>query len=478
MQGILFNLLARSVGGERIKRVSSRRGGEYHSPCPVCGGSDRFLLFPEQPGGQVAQEHGVKGTWACPRHCHKGGDAISFCVDLLGMSFPEACAEVGIRLERRTQGRRRRYRPLGKVHRQPGWQPKEYKYPSEEWRSAAKKLQEKGQQGLLENDICLHWLAKRGLGRDAVEAYGLGYLEGEDKRRTGLFRARSAFGLPPVRKKGREQKAFWIPRGITIPCMDRQGEVLRIRIRRRSVDLGPKDSKYLLIPQAAPAYSSPMMLYPRNIRPELTTWVVVESELDAMSVHYACGGRVGVISVLSISGRPDVRAHAALSVAPRILVALDYDEDKRAAATNWKWWQNHYVQARLWPVPVGKDPGEAVEQGVDLSEWVGSGLPQGTPRQESAEETTTATPISPPPVIGYEIPDAVSRLAELWQSTPIKIVLYNSGFRWVFDEFWCQKNAESWLEFMTAAEHPDVWKWFGLHGTGTVTAQNFLRPRG
>ncbi|MDE7372011.1 MAG: hypothetical protein K2N07_09815, partial [Desulfovibrio sp.] len=76
--------------------------------------------------------------------------------------------------------------------------------------------------------------------------------------------------------------------------MSEKTEVLRIRIRRRNVDLdraNPKDPKYLLVPQPGQAYSAPLLLPPSpDISPQIATWVIVESELDAMAVHHACDG--------------------------------------------------------------------------------------------------------------------------------------------------------------------------------------------
>ena len=42
-----------------------------------------------------------------------------------------------------------------------------------------------------------------------------------------------------------------------------------------------------------------------------------------------------------------------------ILVALDFGDGDLAGAKGWPWWQGQFSQARRWPVPAGKDPGEA-----------------------------------------------------------------------------------------------------------------------
>jgi hypothetical protein len=220
----------------------------------------------------------------------------------------------------------------------------------------------------------------RGLPEAAVRRYRLGYLAEEGNNADCLYRARSAFGLPEKPgRDGRPMRALWIPRGITIPLWGTDGQCLRIRIRRRDADLSGdvKKSKYLLIPQPGDPYSAPMSL-PPSVLPDLATWVVVEAELDAMAVHHACGGEAGALSVLTVSGKPDADAHSLLFRAARILVALDFDQDKgdgsNPAAAAWPWWASAYPQVRLWPVPDGKDPGEAFQRGVDLRAWIAAGM--------------------------------------------------------------------------------------------------------
>jgi hypothetical protein len=61
-----------------------------------------------------------------------------------------------------------------------------------------------------------------------------------------------------------------------------------------------------------------------------------------------------------VAVKPKEHAAELLAGALCILVALDHDE---AGAKAWPWWETTYQQARLWPVPKGKDPGEAFAQG-------------------------------------------------------------------------------------------------------------------
>lgn len=385
----LLQLLRTKVDGSKIRKASSARGGEYHSPCPLCGGRDRFSIFPMQDGGDLCQRHGLRGTWACVRGCGKGGDLISWYMEIEGMNFRAACEELGIGFES-NDGSKRGYRPVRPPRASVEiFEPRSYPAPCEQWRQSATRLTLNAYYRLYDNPTIMKWLSARGLPQPAIDKYILGYIEGEGKYPDCIFRARSAYGLPEkMGKNGQPLRAFRIPRGVTIPAWtnapvgSEDFGVLRIRIRRRNADLdksNPKEPKYLLLPQPDQPYSAPLLLYPDSYSPDLATWVVVEAELDAMAVHYACGGRVGAISILTAKGKPDKTAHEALSRSARILVALDADEDKsdgsNPGAEAWLWWKQTYPQAKLWPVPKGKDPGEAFALGVNLSEWIFAGLP-------------------------------------------------------------------------------------------------------
>ncbi|MDE6735355.1 MAG: hypothetical protein K2J64_07830, partial [Desulfovibrio sp.] len=309
-----------------------------------------------------------------------------------------ACEALGI--EREGREKWRAYRPLRMPGRSgsPSFAPRGYPLPPEKWRAAATKIAWDAYLRLGQSPMIQKYLAKRGLPPAAADKYGLGYIEGEGNAGDSIFRPRVAFGLPEKSgRDGRPVRAFRVPRGITIPVwsgypVSEKTEVLRIRIRRRNVDLdraNPKDPKYLLVPQPGQAYSAPLLLPPSpDISPQIATWVIVESELDAMAVHHACEGRVGVISILSVRVKPDVACHAALAKSARILVALDADEDKpdgsNPGAEAWPWWRQTYPQARLWPVPVGKDPGEAFALGVDLAEWIAAATPSSPAGLSSA----------------------------------------------------------------------------------------------
>lgn len=386
MSELLLEILRTKIDPAKLRHISSAKGGEWCSPCPVCGGDDRFRCWPAQDGGAACQQAGAPGTWWC-RKCNKGGDLIDLLMYVDGLQFGAACKELHIELS----GSARRLRPLRQPKPSADWTPRTWEIPTEKWRKQATKMATETHARLLDSPRALEFLAGRGLPCAAVLHYRLGLLEGEDNTGTCMYRARSAFDLADKQNKDgtRTRKTLWIPRGISIPLWGRKpqandnGEVHRLRIRRRTGDLRDGDVKFILLEGSGQA---PMTLLPHSSAPTLTTWVIVESELDAMAVHFACAGAVGVMASLTNLGKPDAAAHKLLQASPCILVALDFDppdaQGKRPGAQGWAWWHKHYPQARRWPVPVGKDPGEAFALGLDLAAWVQAALPAVVPARD------------------------------------------------------------------------------------------------
>ena len=68
----ILDVLATRV---RLKRTAPTHGGEYHGPCPLCGGNDRFMAWPQHPDGPRA--------WC--RQCNAYGDALTWAMRLAGI---------------------------------------------------------------------------------------------------------------------------------------------------------------------------------------------------------------------------------------------------------------------------------------------------------------------------------------------------------------------------------------------------------
>lgn len=329
--------------GRTYRKASSANGGEYHGPCPSCGGTDRFHIWPAQ---------GEHGTFWC-RSCGIGGDAIEYLMKIEGIHFRDACKEVGKELPEIEEYQAPRFRRPGDPE---AFQPRVTTSPAELWIQHAEKFVEWAHQQLVANPDQLAWCAARGLDIEAVKTYRLGWNPGEKGK--DLYRAREAWGLETVLKENGKPKKLWLPIGLVIPY-HQGGTLHRVRIRRPE-----GEPRYYLVPGSG---TSPMLL-----GETMKALVIVEAELDAILLHHVAGDLVGAISQGNSTAKPDAVAAVPLQNAIAILVALDSDEAGMNAAV---WWKKHYPQAERWPVPAGKDPGDAHKAGVDLRAWVLAGLP-------------------------------------------------------------------------------------------------------
>jgi len=107
-----------------------------------------------------------------------------------------------------------------------------------------------------------------------------------------------------------------------------------------------------------------------HLEPDRRAVVIVESELDAVAI--AANNQIaGAVAVGTSHGKPDAAVYESLKGSLQILNALDFD---KAGSTAGKWWDEHFHQSDRWPVPWGKDPGEAYELGIDLECWIKAGL--------------------------------------------------------------------------------------------------------
>ena len=345
------------------RKVGSKNGGEYHSPCPTCKGgekdprghSDRMELFPNQ---------GEHGTWYC-RGCVKGGDAIEFLMFHEGLTFPAACDVLGKELPERDQYRS----PKLPQRKKPEFTPREVKTPADIWRDKARELVDHAHAQLRVNDEQLAWLAARGISSQSAHKHSLGWLPGENGK-PQYYRSRKSWGIPP-KEKGKRPDALWIPRGIVIPQII-DDQVQRIRIRRPEADreLFLPERSYHVLPESG---QGPLLIYAGQ--PVMT---VIEAELDGIMIDEHAGDLTGVMAIGNDSAKPDARAHAALCRVKLILVATDFDKLKngrRAGGQAWIWWNQNYKHAIRWPVPVGKDPGDAFKEGLDIHAWIKAAIP-------------------------------------------------------------------------------------------------------
>lgn len=371
----------------RYGQAVRRQGAGWNGPCPLCGGepgkSDRFMVWPDRresngfSRGHMCIEKDIPGAWHC-RRCGQSGDTIAYMTQCEGMSWRDVLRELGLDGASAVRRPRRRPAPVEPVVSS-AFHPVSWELPSAKWQEYAGKLATEGAEALPGQEQAVSWLLRRGLPAEAWPRYGLGWLAEDNPRHAGRFRWRSALGLAPKVVDGREKTKLFIPRGISIPTFDATGHVVAMRIRRPRGDMsgGGRQSKYLALEGSCRA---PFLLR-SSLAPELAVYFVVEAELDAMLIHYVTGGRIGALALRSNRTKPDATAHAALRRSQRICLALDYDE---AGAEALPWWFQTYGTCRRWPVPEGKDPGDAVALGVDIRGWIAAALPPSVALPEPA----------------------------------------------------------------------------------------------
>lgn len=370
---------------QRFGSAVKQNGNGFNGPCPLCGGeagkSDRFMVWPERSDnlGHCCTEQGIKGVWWC-RRCDSGGDSIAYLEQCEGMSFKQACAELGIEGVRLPQGSRPKRRAPAEPVTTATFTPREYPQPSTIWQAYAAKLVDEAAAEIWNQPQALAWLAARGIDAAAIRAYRIGYLKGEGQN-AGRYRARTVLDLPEkTGSDGKIRTKIFIPRGITVPTL-LHGTVVNLRIRRHQADLSENSPKYM---ELEGSYRGPLLL-PASGPAPLAAYFVTEAELDAMLIHHRTGGVVGALAVRTNRGKPDSLAHPSLQAAARIGIALDYDTP---GADGVDFWEQTYPASRRWPTPEGKDPGDAYRLGVDIREWIAALLPPSIQLAPSPSEST------------------------------------------------------------------------------------------
>ncbi len=341
----------------QLKRTAATHGGEWTGPCPGCGGRDRFHVWPDKADSKRSERIGI--YWC--RSCGKSGDVVQFLVDFDGKSYSEAFQALGMAAPGREKDDYSTPRPpvASSCTSKPIETAKNDVPPlpqSYTWSEKVAKLVEHAEAKLKNNAFALKWLKKRGISKKTAAGMRLGWLS-EDR-----FRARSLWGLPEQLKDDGTPKKLWIPAGLVIPMMGHGGNIIRIRIRRWS----DREPRYYVMP------GSSMVCMAHGL--PARSAVIVESELDAVMLAGIASDLAAVVALGSATAKPGRDLQAALADCAVVLVALDAD---RAGAEAMRWWRDALPRSKRWPVPSGKDPGEAFAAGVDIRQWIEAGLPRG-----------------------------------------------------------------------------------------------------
>lgn len=336
-------------------------GGEWAGPCPSCGGTDRFVVWPEHRSGATG------GKYLCRGCAPEGGDCIQFLRDFHGMSYPEACEALAI--EARTkQGAGAKIPPV----REQAWAPEPERLPAEQWQQRATSFLAECQKHL-SSEVGQAALHGRALHMDFALSHGLGWNPAD------LYEAPEVWGLEGWRNDKGNLGKLYLPAGLVAPTFRKSGPVA-VKIRRRDWQPGDTWPKY----QAVKGGGNGALILGKPGLPV----VLVESELDALLIAQEAPDLCAVMALGSASNRPHTAAAEFLKSSPVILVALDFDKPdargQRAGARAWLWWKEHFQQSRRWPPATGKDPGEMHNAGIPVRVWIEAGLAEKT-RQDAPQ---------------------------------------------------------------------------------------------
>ena len=481
MPANLVDLLS-EYGFSPVKKTAT----EWASPCPFCGGKDRFQIWPDEGEG--------RGYYWC-RQCDAKGDGIQFLRDFADMNYGDACKRIGVapvaNLRAPALAKKKAVEPFEPVRPDDGTKPE---LDTAKWRTRALDFVTWTSEQLQKAPEQLAWLAARGIDAASARQYRLGYNPGE-KGRNCIIRPRAVWGLPPVKRKDGKDKQFWLPRGIVVPQLSGD-EVQRLRIRRLDADRQQfrPEHKYHVVEGS----SMDVLWLPCTApRPGQAVTVVVESELDAILLHILAGDLFHCMaSMTSNIRRLPANVYEQLQSCLCILVALDCDA---AGADGWPRWQETFPRAKRWPVPAGagKDPGEAFSRGENLRLWLQAGIPAGIrkamrtgqPPEMASQEEGRDEKAGPVTYHGIKLaenghlipPPEVLQFYAMWREMPVVYTRFTDsegnciGFDWNCDNKWSARNPGKLREFLLFRDaHDIIWEWISLNPCNKVTAQNFL----
>lgn len=336
MNTAAIDLLGLIQQDTQLKREAGTNGGEWAGPCPFCGGTDRFRVWPTPIDG--------KPRYWC-RQCGQSGDAIEYVKQRDGVGFVEACGRLGLSLPN-NGGPRRVQSPAPRRPAQRGTVSKENDWPAlsdQGWQTAADNFCLRAWEALQDNRPARQYLHDRGLHDSTIAAFELGYNPQIEQSKWGSVRV-------------------YLPSGIVLPWLVER-RYWAINVRR----LTSEEPKYIK------AKGSANGLFLCQLIPTGNTVVMVEGEFDAMAVWQETRGlKVTPVATGSVSGSRLHRWIARLSVARLVVLAFDADEAGDKAAAYWKTIFPDAVRLR----PLRHDAAAMLQVGDDVRSWVreGAGL--------------------------------------------------------------------------------------------------------
>ena len=362
------------IGGQ-LKKVSGTRGGEWHGPCPFCGGKDRFRIQPH------ANNNG--GVWQC-RQCERGGDAIKFVMERDNCDFKTAMRTLQLRSNwRRPRNLIDRKRMRTKLHIKKetvtGWH-------SDDWQTEAEAVIDRARRELENLPHIQAYLKRRGITENAMKNAQLGFLS-----------------------ERYEGKHFILPRGIMIPHKY-NGLVTLLQVRQGK----GQNPKYLTARGSTTKYlysSNDIFTLIRDIR----ILILVESAFDAIAINALNITGLKALALTSTTAGRRAREDGIMDGIDTAIIT-DNDDAGRACA---EWWGSRIIMP---PEPYN-DVGAMFQDNYDVRAWLMSKLNLSDPMPVgSADKSISRLSLTEPLIIS---PPRAEEPAIEWPTTRIEVLKGN-----------------------------------------------------
>jgi hypothetical protein len=343
------SLIERYANIDVVGRLATVRGvTEYHSNCPWCGGTDRFVTRPET--GQFSCAIRSSG-------CGRTGDGIDFLKEYMNMTHAEAMETLGIE------------QSADFVPAKPSTQSQIAKEcpPPARWQETGKNLVERAQSALWSSagKDMLTILRSRNLSDGIIKKKKYGYMPLQSNGRFYEDELEN-WGLTPEQTNKDKVR---IPNGILIPWFE--GNTLwRLALKRPDQPKGKDYGQVVgsgegLYGVDAIQYDFPAMM--------------VESEFCQSAVEQESGDLVACVATGSTTRARLSRWVAELHLASFTLQSFDEDEGGDAGA---EYWESALKRCQRWSPWIAKDPNdllmqkyfEWVKEGFSIREWVEGGI--------------------------------------------------------------------------------------------------------
>lgn len=297
---------------------------EVAGVCPKCGGDDRFIVWTNQ-----------NSFWC--RQCQFKGDVITYLRECENLSFVEACERLNVSLKDNANDHKPR-RTITRTTRLPV--ANDAPALSTDWSDYAKRYTSWAHDNLMSNNEMLDYLYNRGITKQVIKIFQLGYCPKRYRWHWGELTVNS-------------------PRGIVFTYHDK--DMIPRRLNVRQMPTGKP--KYLQVTGGANWLYGSWRLKPNSLV------VMVESEVDALSIYSAIGFKhVVAVATGSISHCRITRWIAMLATAHTVMIAFDTDAAGNKASEYWLNTLPNAVRLR----PTKHDVNDMLVNKEDITRWINS----------------------------------------------------------------------------------------------------------